>query len=99
MAVEDAWVLARCLTETPDTATALGRYETARRERTSHVAAGAAAMQTVFHNQALARPETALDYVRGEWSPAAISARYDWIYRYDALSVPLPDAALAGAVA
>ncbi len=100
MAVEDAWVLARCLGAAPgDPVAALSRYEAARRERTARVAAGAAAMQTVFHNQALARPETAMDYVRAQWSPAANAARYDWIYRYDAISEPLPAAALAGAAA
>lgn len=89
MAIEDAAVLSRCLAAGPDAAEALRRYEAARRERTAKVARGSADMQATFHHPDLAEEATAVPYIERQWSPAASKARFDWIYQYDALNVPV----------
>jgi salicylate hydroxylase len=90
MAIEDSCVLARCLeTYRDDVERALAAYEAARRERTTRVAQSSADMQYTFHNPSLADMESAVPYIESQWSPAASKARFDWIYRYDALRVPI----------
>ncbi|MSP96238.1 MAG: 2-polyprenyl-6-methoxyphenol hydroxylase [Betaproteobacteria bacterium] len=90
MAIEDAGVLARCVEKyAADPATALQKYQDARLERTTKVAARSADMQHTFHNPALAEPESAAKYAETQWNPASAKARYDWIYQYDATQVPL----------
>src|SRR5712675_816828 len=55
MAIEDAYVLARCLERhRDDPATALARYEDARRERTGKTVVGSAQNIERFHNPRLA---------------------------------------------
>ncbi len=89
MALEDACILARCIEASPENLPdALKRYEAARLERTTRVAQSASAMQTVFHNPALEGGEVADRYVEANWSPQKSRERYDWIYQYDATSVP-----------
>lgn len=90
MALEDASVLARCFEENPeDIAAAFAMYQGLRLDRTTDVAKSAAGMLPIFHNQALRKAETAADYIKAQWAPEATAARYDWIYRYDAPTVPL----------
>lgn len=90
MALEDAAVLARCLDEQPnDLAAAFRTYQDLRFDRTTKVVKSAAGMLPVFHNQALATPKTAGDYIKTQWAPQATAKRYDWIYQYDATTVPL----------
>ena len=93
MALEDASVLARCLDENPnDVAAVFEAYQSLRLDRTSKVVKSAAGMLPIFHNKALCKPETAGDYIKTQWSSEATSARYDWIYRYDATTIPLHSA-------
>jgi salicylate hydroxylase len=87
MAIEDACVLARCIDTYPDPAEGLVKYQQARLERTTEIAARSADMQGIFHNAALGDPKTAADYAESQWSPAKARARYDWIYDYDATRV------------
>lgn len=91
MAFEDAAVLARCLDMdgANDTPAALQRYSAARAERGAKTVDRSLGMQYVFHNDALARPETAIPYVNKNWSPASMKERYDWLFGYDANSVPV----------
>jgi salicylate hydroxylase len=90
MALEDALVLARCFDEQPnDVVRAFQTYQGLRLDRTTKVVKSAAGMLPVFHNQALNSVETAGDYVKTQWAPSATAARYDWIYQYDATTVPL----------
>jgi salicylate hydroxylase len=90
MALEDASVLARCLEQNPDeVAAAFLAYQNLRLDRTTKVVKSAAGMLPIFHNQALHKAETAGDYVKTQWAPEATAARYDWIYQYDATTVPL----------
>jgi len=90
MAIEDGYVLARCLEASGgDVCAALMRYETARLDRTTRVVQGSADMTGKFHNEALADAAGAERYVNAEWHPDKVRARYDWIYQYDALAVPV----------
>ena len=88
MALEDAAILARCL-DLFDVPTALSRYEAARVERTARIVRGSADNTKRFHNPALGDPTGAAAYVEREFTPEKVSQRYDWLYEYDALTVPV----------
>ena len=86
--MEDAYVLARCLEQSPgDIEGALRRYDAARIARTNRTKAKSLEMLRVFHNPALAREETAWPYIEKQWSPEAVRERYDWLLAYDATTV------------
>ena len=87
MAIEDGYILARCLAEAGDVPAALSRYEAARRERTRKVVEGSAANAKRFHNPRLADPAEAKKYVDQEWDPGRIAERYEWLFRYDVTQV------------
>ena len=90
MAIEDGFILARCFEHWPDdVAAALDRYERARNERTRAIVLGSAANARRFHNPALADPVGAKEYLDGEWSRAAITNRYEWLFTYDVLSAAI----------
>jgi salicylate hydroxylase len=99
MAIEDGFVLARCLEAyASDPAKALLHYEAARVERTSRVVRGSAENGRRFHSNALSTTAEAQAYVDREWESNNIDERYDWLYRYDATTVPI-DAARIDAAA
>jgi salicylate hydroxylase len=89
MALEDAIVLARLLDEGGDVPAALVRYEQARVDRTARIVRGSSENTKRFHNPALGSAEGAAAYVDREFEPAKVKARYDWLYEYDALTVPV----------
>jgi salicylate hydroxylase len=89
MAIEDGYILARCLAEVADVPAALARYEEARRERTRKVVEGSAANAQRFHNPSLADPAEARKYVDREWAPGRIAERYEWLFRYDVTREPV----------
>ena len=90
MAMEDGVVLARCLEAFPgDVARALQRYETLRLERTTRVVLGSAANTQRFHNPALADPRRARDYMAREYRPGSGRTLFDWLFEYDAMTVPI----------
>jgi len=90
MAIEDALVLARALTELDgDVGSRLARYEEARRERTRRAVEGSADNIARFHSRALADPGTAREYVEREWAGHNVASRYEWLFRYDALTETL----------
>jgi salicylate hydroxylase len=90
MAIEDGIVLARCLERWPDEiSTAFARYERARRERTRRAVLGSAENARRFHNPALADPNGAKEYLNREWSRAAITTRYEWLFTYDVLTAEI----------
>lgn len=88
MALEDAAVLARCL-DASDPPAALRRYEAARLQRTAAIVRGSSDNTKRFHNPALGSPDGAAAYVEREFHPETVAKRYDWLYEYDALTVPL----------
>jgi salicylate hydroxylase len=81
-------VLARCL-ESFDVPEALRRYEVARLDRTSRIVRGSLENVSRYHDPQLADPATAQDFMAREFAPSAMGVRYDWLYEYDALSVPI----------
>ena len=90
MALEDGFILARCLEKwADDPVTALQRYEQARLERTTRVVRGSAANAARFHNPQLAHAEGAAKYVDNEWSEEKVSERYDWMFSYNAETAPI----------
>ena len=90
MAMEDGFVLARALTELEgDIPARLARYEEARRERTRRAVEGSADNIARFHSPALADPVEARRYVEREWAGQNVASRYEWLFRYDATTVPL----------
>lgn len=89
MSIEDGVVLGRCIDKYPDPVEALKKYEDARVERTSKMVQGAKENTARFHESALATEEGAVKYMESEWSRAPINDRYDWLYRYDVLTVDI----------
>ncbi|MEO7403385.1 MAG: FAD-dependent monooxygenase, partial [Burkholderiales bacterium] len=88
-ALEDGFILARALAECTDPIVALQRYEFARLARTTQMVNGSNENGKRFHNPALADPTTAREFVMREWSEARINERYDWLFTYDATTVPI----------
>jgi salicylate hydroxylase len=89
MALEDGVILARLLDTCADIPDALIRYENARLERTARIVRGSADNTKRFHTPALGSAEGATAYIEREFEPAKVRARYDWLYEYDALTVPV----------
>ena len=88
-AIEDGAVLARCLdgvqAGASAVAIALKRYESTRLERATHIQAGSYFNRIVFHY-----PDGEDQQARDSmFSSDGWSSAIDWIYGYDALSVPL----------
>jgi salicylate hydroxylase len=88
-AIEDGYVLARCLQEFDDVETALSRYEQARKERARRTVEGSAANIRRFHNPVLADPEEGRRFIDREWASSQVADRYEWLFRYDATSVAI----------
>lgn len=90
MAIEDGYVLARCLDHhRDDPAHALQVYQGLRIERTTRIVRGSADNLKRFHNPLLGTPGVAEDYVNREWSAERVNERYDWVFSYDVDAVPV----------
>jgi salicylate hydroxylase len=89
MAIEDGFVLARCLDAASDIEEALARFRNARVERTTKIVLGSTAAGKRFHNPILADPAEAVAYVGQEWTPEKTRTRYDWLFEYDATTEPI----------
>jgi salicylate hydroxylase len=89
MAIEDAAVMARCLALDEPTEHALARFEKMRWQRTADIVNRSRDNAQRFHNPQLSDPAKAVDYVSSEWEPEKVRRRYDWLFEYDPLKVPL----------
>ena len=89
MAIEDAAVMARCLALDEPTEQALARFEKLRWQRTADIVNRSRDNAQRFHNPQLSDPAKAVDYVSSEWEPEKVRRRYDWMFEYDPLKVPL----------
>jgi len=90
MAIEDAFVLTRCLAACgTDYAQAFKRYEAARIPRTTRIVVSSAAAKNRFHDSRLADDVAAQRYIAAEWSRERIEERYDWLFTYNALEVEI----------
>lgn len=89
MAIEDAAVMARCLALDEPTEKALARFEKLRWQRTADIVNRSRDNAQRFHNPQLSDPAKAVDYVSSEWAPEKVRHRYDWMFEYDPLKVPL----------
>ena len=88
-AIEDGYLLGRALAESGGVEEGFQRYENARRDRTARMVLGSAENARRFHNPELADPAGAQAYVDREWAEERVRERYDWLFSYEADTVPL----------
>ena len=85
MAIEDAAVMARCLTAYSTAEKAFAEFENLRWQRTADIVNRSSDNAKRFHNPQLSDAAKAVDYVSTEWEPEKVRRRYDWMFEYDAL--------------
>lgn len=90
MAIEDALVMARCLAAAASPAQAFTTFEAMRWQRTADIVNRSRDNAGRFHNPQLADPARAEAYVDAEWEPEKVRRRYDWLFDYNPLTVPIP---------
>ncbi|MFN3955282.1 MAG: FAD-dependent monooxygenase [Pararhodobacter sp.] len=84
MALEDAWVLARCLAGAESQSAALARYQALRRKRCQAIVATAGRNARRYHlHPPMAQIAHAALRVLGMVAPGAPLRRFGWIYDHD----------------
>jgi salicylate hydroxylase len=70
-------------------ASALARYENARRARATELVIQSSQQSKRIHDPILADPQKAVGYIETNWAPEKVKGRYDWIFDYDAATAPI----------
>lgn len=85
MALEDAYVLARCLAEEPDHALAFARYQALRRPRTARIVQAATDNAENYHLRPGPLRFAAHSALRlaNRFAPHVVTGKFDWVHRYD----------------
>ena len=84
MALEDAWVLAECLSGTDSIAAGLAAYEAARKPRCTRIVAAANSNAKAYHLRGPLRGLAHLGLrVGGAVAPGFALSRFDWLYGFD----------------
>lgn len=85
MALEDAFVLTRCLAETSDTEAALARYEALRRPRTARIVQAAEDNAAHYHLRPGPYRFAAHTGLRlaARTAPHLVTGRYEWLHGHD----------------
>ena len=89
MAIEDAAVMACCLSLQDTASDAFTQFESLRWQRTADIVNRSGDNAKRFHNPQLSDSDKAVDYVSAEWEPEKVRRRYDWLFEYDALKLTL----------
>jgi salicylate hydroxylase len=85
MGLEDAWVLATCLSGHDNWAAGLAAYQLARAARCARIVAAAARNAQIYHLSGLARSVAHAGMRVGGWlAPELALRRFDWLYGFDA---------------
>ncbi|AHM05616.1 Salicylate hydroxylase [Roseibacterium elongatum DSM 19469] len=85
MALEDAWTLARCLSEDTDIETALTRYQALRRDRTARIVEAATDNAANYHLRPGPLRFAAHSALRlaARAAPHAVTRRFAWVHDHD----------------
>ncbi len=85
MALEDAFVLARCLSEDPNTGAALARYEALRRPRCAKIVQAANDNAENYHLRPGPMRFAAHTALRAahRFAPHVVTGKFDWVHRFD----------------
>jgi salicylate hydroxylase len=90
MAIEDGYVVAGCLAKHfHDPQKAFSRYEEIRRDRTASVVRKAQENRAMAFEPRLADKDAVADAIARDWMKIRVSERVDWLYAYDATSIPI----------
>ena len=90
MAIEDAYIVAACIEKYfRDPAKAFSRYEEIRRDRTANVVRKAQENRAMAFEPRLAEKDAVAEAVALDWMKVRVRERLDWLYNYDATSIPI----------
>lgn len=88
MAIEDAWMVAACASQSTQVSRGLDIYKTKRFERTSKIQAASRANAKTFHKRRLSGQLLTYGpmWLAGRVAPSAGLSRQDYIYYYDVIA-------------
>jgi salicylate hydroxylase len=90
MAIEDAYIVAACVERYfRDPAKTFARYEEIRRERTATVVRKAQENRAMAFEPRLADENAVAEVIAMDWLNTRRRERLDWLYNYDATSIPI----------
>ena len=89
MAIEDGFVLGRCLQKYADVPAALARYEEARREQNTQSGRRLDSQHRALPPSRARRSGEGAGVRRARVGGANVAERYEWLFRYDAATAPI----------